>query len=193
MIDSYLRDTYQKVLVDPILPIIVRFNISPAYCTLGALASGILILPALMWNLPLFALAFLLLSGYLDTLDGSIARYKNRASDQGAMFDILSDRIVESCVIMGLYAVDPLSRGWPCLFMLASVLICVTSFLVTGIFINKNSEKSFYYSPGLMERTEAFMFFGLMIAIPSGFMALSILFSVLVAMTGIKRAFDFTL
>lgn len=192
MIDSYLRNTYQKLLIEPILPHVAQWGFSPAFYTLGALISGILVLPALLFAHPFFAVLLLFISGYLDTLDGSIARFQNRDSNQGAMLDIISDRIVESSVILGLYAVDPISRGWLCLFMLASVLICVTTFLVTGIFINQKSEKSFYYSPGLMERTEAFIFFGFMIMFPSGFFPLSLLFSILVTATGMKRAFDFS-
>lgn len=192
MIDSYLRNTYQKLLIEPVLPRVAKWGFSPALYTSGALISGILVLPALAFTHPLVALIFLFISGYLDTLDGSIARFKKLASNQGAMLDIISDRIVESSVIIGLYAVDPTSRGLLCLLMLGSVLVCVTTFLVTGIFINQRTEKSFYYSPGLMERTEAFIFFGLMIIFPSAFTMLSVLFSTLVTATGMKRAFDFT-
>lgn len=192
MIDSYFRAPYQKILVDPLIPGLSKLNLSPAVYTWGALASGIAVLPALAWGHPVIALFLLYFSGFLDTLDGSIARYQNRTSNRGAMLDIISDRTVESAVILGLYAMDPLSRGWLCLFMLASVLICVTTFLVSGIFIQQETEKSFYYSPGLMERAEAFIFFGLMIAFPQAFTPLSILFSVLVAGTGVKRFYDLT-
>ena len=192
MIDSYLRSLYQKKLIDPILPRLSKYSLSPAAYTVGALISGIMVLPALILHNQLLAVTFLFFSGFLDTLDGSIARYKGIPSNQGAMLDIISDRIVESAVIMGLYSVDPTSRGWLCLWMLSSVLICVTSFLVTGIFINQESEKSFYYSPGLMERTEAFIFFGLMILFPSAFTILSTLFALLVSLTGIKRMLDFS-
>ena len=121
-----------------------------------------------------------------------MARYQGKAGNRGAMLDILSDRAVESSVILGLYAVDPHSRGWFCLFMLASVLLCVTTFLVTGIFVQQKSEKSFYYSPGLMERSEAFIFFGLMITFPAAFTPLSSSFSLLVGWTAIKRLYDFS-
>ena len=192
MIDTFFRKPYQKLLIDPLLPSLSKWNFSPTSCTWGALLSGILTFPALAWGYPLPALFLLFFSGYLDTLDGSIARYQGKSSNSGAMLDIISDRTVESSVIMGLYAIDPLSRGWLCLFMLASVLLCVTTFLVAGIFVQQESEKSFYYSPGLMERSEAFIFFGLMIAFPFAFTPLAILFSILVAWTAVKRLYEFS-
>lgn len=190
MIDSNFRPYYQKFAVDPLLPLLNRLRCSPAICTAVALCSGVLTGAALLFSMPIMALCFLILSGYLDTVDGSLARYQGNPSYLGAMQDIISDRIVESSVIMGLFAIDPVGRGGLCLLMLASVLLCVTTFLVAGIFIQQDSEKSFYYSPGLMERAEAFIFFSQMILFPSAFTPLSLLFTLLVSWTAIKRYRD---
>lgn len=75
--------------------------------------------------------------------------------------------------------------------MLTSILLCVTSFLVVGIFTEKQTEKSFYYSPGLIERGEAFFFFILMILFPSYFVLLSSLFILLVLLTTAIRVVQF--
>ena len=64
-------------------------------------------------------------------------------------------------------------------------------FLVVGIVSDMVSNKTFYYSPGLMERAEAFLFFTLMILFPSQFIWLGILFSVLALFTAIQRVFEF--
>ncbi len=142
-------------------------------------------------GLPLAAIAFLLLSGYLDTLDGSLARRCNKTSPFGAALDIISDRIVESAAILGLFLVEPGARGLPCLMMLASTLLCVTTFLVVGIFTQNTSEKGFRYSPGLMERAEAFALFIAMIALPSAFLFLSWLYTLLVMATALIRLYQF--
>lgn len=137
------------------------------------------------------ALAMLLLSGFLDILDGSVARFKNKTSQFGAVLDITGDRLVEFCVILGLYLYEPETRSLNCLLMLGSVLLCVTSFLVVGIFTPNQTDKGFHYSPGLMERAEAFIFFFLMIACPPAFSSLSYLFSTLVFLTAFVRLWEF--
>jgi len=131
----------------------------------------------------------LLLSGYFDTLDGSLARFQGKTSDFGSVLDILCDRIVEFAVVMGLfyhYQVAECS-----LYMLGSMLLCITSFLVVGIFSENSSHKSFHYSAGLMERGEAFLFFVMMISLPALFAALSYLFSALVFLTAVIRLYQF--
>ena len=71
--------------------------------------------------------------------------------------------------------------------MLGSMLICITSFLVIGIFTKNNGEKGFYYSQGLMERAEAFIFFMLMIIFPAAFRILAIVFTFLLLVTAAWR------
>ncbi|MFQ5729421.1 MAG: CDP-alcohol phosphatidyltransferase family protein [Waddliaceae bacterium] len=191
MIDSHFRSPYQTLMIDPLLCKLAKLNIRPHIYTWIALISGAAILPALYYQKFFLAFLLLLVSGFLDTLDGSIARAKNLATPKGAVFDIVSDRIVETSTIIGLYLVEPSSRGFFCLLMLSSAFLCVTSFLVVGIFMQNTSEKSFHYSPGIMERTEAFIFFSLMILFPSSFTPLSLLFSFLVILTAIIRIRQF--
>jgi len=191
MIDTSFRGVYQVLCVNPVLKKANELNISPHAVTAAALIAGISIVPALFFRYDMIAFVLLLLSGYCDTLDGSIARAKGDASPKGAVFDIVSDRTVEFSVILGLFLVDSEGRALNCLMMLGSVLICITSFLAVGIFIDNDSQKSFHYSPGLMERTEAFFFFGLMILFPSLFWILAPLFTVLVTLTGGVRVYQF--
>jgi hypothetical protein len=99
--------------------------------------------------------------------------------------------VVEASVIIALFAVAPESRALPALLMLSCILLCVTSFLVTAIFSENNSEKSFYYSPGLIERPEAFLFFILMMLVPKTFSLLAYLFSALVLWTTYRRLQEF--
>jgi len=192
MIDSYLRSPYQSAFVNPLLPRLARLNLSPHIYTWGALLSGLAIVPALYYQQSWLALSLLLVSGFLDTVDGSVARAKNQATPRGAIFDIVADRTVETAVIVGLFLVDPETRGLLSLLMLGSAFLCVTSFLVVGIFIQNENYKSFYYSPGIMERAEAFIFFGAMILLPTLFIPLASLFSILVFATAIIRVWQFS-
>ncbi len=185
MIEKYLRDYYQKHLVEPVLKH-CHGVITPLQITLSGAIVGVLVLPLLALNFPLLAIFMLLLSGYFDTLDGTLARHLGDESNWGCIVDITCDRVVETAVIFGLFSIDSHSRGLACLCILGSVLFCVTSFLVIGIFKEENpGKKSFFYHVGLIERAEAFAFFIAMILLPAHFATLAYSFSGLVVLSGV--------
>lgn len=193
MIDTYLRTPYQTLLIAPLLPRLMKLAI-PAHVYTGmALFAGLLVTPLLYLHWSLAACACLLVSGFFDTLDGSLARARKEDSPAGAVLDIVSDRIVETAVITGLYLYSPDTRGLLCLLMLGSAFLCVTSFLVVGIFINNDGYKSFHYSPGIMERTEAFFLFGGAILLPEAFTFCALAFILLVTLTALIRVRQFCL
>ena len=152
---------------------------------------GIESAPLLAFHFYKAAVLAIVLSGFIDTLDGAIARFHQSSSPKGAILDITSDRAVEFSIILGLFFVSPETRGLPCILMLGSVLLCITSFLVVGIFKDNESQKGFHYSPGMVERTEAFAFFIALILLPEYFLILSIVFSILVFLTAFRRIFEF--
>lgn len=164
------------------------FGIAPHYITLAGLFFGVLIPFA---PLPLGACLLLALSGICDLLDGMAARATHSTSNFGCTLDIVSDRVVEFAVVMALYQVDREGRAVPCLWMLGAILVCVTSFLVVSLFSAKTSQKSFAYSAGLMERTEAFLFFFAMFLLPDFFYLLAPLFTALVFATALIRMAQF--
>ena len=190
MIEQLLREHYQHVLVNPVANHLRRF-VTPNQITLLSGILGILIFPALVIHQEILAVCLLLLSGYCDTLDGTLARFNHHASNWGSVLDIMIDRLVEFIVVLALWYVAPLERGFWCLLMLGSMLLCITSFLVVGIFSENQSQKSFHYSPGLMERAEAFVFFIAMMIWPRAFVSLACLFTFLVTLTAITRLVQF--
>lgn len=191
MIETNLRKRYQRICIDPLLRIKGLQKVHPIVLTCSALFLGICILPTLALGFPLFAIVLLIFSGFIDTLDGSLARFYGKTSERGAALDILSDRIVEFAIILALYSVDPTTRALPIIFMLGTILVCITSFLTVGIFTTNTTEKSFCYSPGIIERAEAFIFFAAMILFPTLFFFLSYLFSLLVFITALVRMVQF--
>ena len=191
MLDTHSRSIYQTRLLDPIMHWPMWRFIHPHLVTLMGCFLGGLIWPVLLYQMTIWAIILLALTGFMDTLDGTLARYFGLESPQGAALDIFCDRVVEFAVLLGLYSYDPENRAMPILFMLGSVLLCITSFLVVGIFSENESDKSFFYSPGLIERTEAFGFFFLMILWPSFFTPLAWLFTILVFFTAIIRLWQF--
>lgn len=192
MLEQYLRPGIQSRLIDKSIE---KFdflaNLNPNYCTLLAMLTGLSAMFFIADGLNVAAILFLLVSGFLDVLDGSIARYQGNSTQIGTVFDILSDRFVEGAVVLGLFLVAPQTRGFACLLMMWSILCCVTSFLVVGLFSENDSNKSFYYSPGIIERFEAFLFFIAMVLCPKLFTPLAICFSALVFLTTFIRVFEF--
>ncbi len=191
MIDSSsTRIFFQNIFVTPLAKVL-PLEVSPTNITFTACLFGLAIAPLLALGMASAAFSCLLFTGYLDILDGTLARLRSVTSAHGTVLDIVSDRIVETAIILGFFFVDPQQRAFACLLMLAAVLICVTSFLVVGIFTENSSEKSFHYSPGLVERGEAFLFFGAMILLPNFFIFLAYLFAALVLFTALKRVLDY--
>lgn len=190
MLEQYVRGYYQYYLVDGFAERIQN-HITPTQVTMLGGIFGIAVPFALFSGNPWAAVMLLLASGYLDTVDGTIARNKNAISEFGSLFDIYTDRVVEFAVILGLWIVAPDERSLMCLLMLGSIFLCVTSFLTVGIFSENHSKKSFHYSPGLIERPEAFIFFVLMMLCDNYFSLLSAAFVVLVNVTTTVRLYEF--
>ena len=190
MLEKFLRPTFSKLFIQPFATYLIKAPlISPCLisflgCILGIIASFLI-----ASNNQVIGLIFLALSSYMDILDGSLARLSKKSSDFGTVLDILCDRIVEFAIVLALYCLY--GNALLSLWMLGSILICVTSFLVVGIFIDNETHKGFHYSRGLMERPEAFLFFGLMVMFPSIFKVLAILFSILVIATALIRTSQF--
>ncbi|NGX37545.1 MAG: Inner membrane protein YnjF [Chlamydiae bacterium] len=191
MIDSKYRGTYQKLVIEPILKRSWMQSADPLLLTLSGLFFGLLIPFFLYIGCTLIAFSCLVISGFFDTLDGSVARHLDQTSDPGAVLDITCDRLVEFAVVIGLFLVAPQERGLLCLLILGSILFCITTFLVVGIFSQKKDDKSFFYSPGVIERVEAFAFFAAMIVAPQAFALLAISFILLVFLTGVLRIKQF--
>ncbi|MCH9626298.1 MAG: Inner membrane protein YnjF [Chlamydiales bacterium] len=194
MLEKFLRPYYQSLFVNPLSHQLLRFpRITPSLITLLSCCLGLLAALFIALHAPYFALLFLVLSGFCDTLDGTLARVGKKCSDLGTTCDILSDRIVEGALILGFYLADPHSRALICIMLLFSILICITSFLVVGIFSENTSSKGFHYSPGLIERAEAFVFFSALILFPQIFSLLGWLFISLVFLTAFVRLYQFSI
>ncbi len=190
MIEHHLRQQYQYILVNP-LANILKNRITANQVTVLSGFLGLLVLPALLMHHTFLAICLLLFSGFCDTLDGTLARFNQNSSDWGSVMDIMTDRFVEVVVVFALFALAPQQRGAWALLMLGSMLLCISSFLVVGIFTSNDSQKSFHYSPGVMERAEAFLFFIAMMLWPNAFVFFALLFTFLVTLTAVIRLAQF--
>ena len=192
MLDALYGVPFRKYCIDFLLKVPGVNKLHPNWITLASLLTGLLVPILLYFDSVVMALIMMGLSFFGDVLDGSMARAQGRTSPLGGVFDIVSDRAVEFAIILGFFLQDE-QRALYCLLMLGSILVCVSSFLVVGIYTPNESNKGFYYSPGLIERAEAAVFFTGMMLFPAHFNTLSLLFVALVVLTILIRLGQFAL
>ncbi|MFC0523761.1 CDP-alcohol phosphatidyltransferase family protein [Pontibacillus salicampi] len=134
---------------------------------------------------PILAVFTLWFSGFLDAVDGTMARL-TKPSPFGTLMDITFDRIVEISIILGIAYVHP-DLLWPLLLLSISIIISMTIFLTVGAISEKQGIKSFYYQAGMAERSEGFIFFSIMMLFPSFLLWSTLLFFVVELFTGFQR------
>ena len=185
MIDTRLRHQLQP-LFDRLGRRLHLTGVTPCQITVAAFLAGLVagFLISRNWMGP--ALALLWLSGLLDVLDGTVARISGSASNTGALMDLILDRMVEAAVILGFYALTP-DHALAHLLFFVGVIFNFSTFLAAGVLFPNTGEKSMHYDPGILERTETFLLFTLMILWPAGRYVLLMAFNAVMFLTGILR------
>ncbi len=185
-----MLDTHARKYVNPIIELgaefLLKLKLTPNNVTILALLLGISTSIFLYFDMQIIAVTLLWVSGYLDAVDGAMARRSNSSSSFGTLLDIVSDRIVEVSIVLvlGLKFVDV---RYNLIVLTVCILMSMTIFLTVGALSEKKGVKSFYYQAGVAERSEGFIFFSLMILIPSYLGIITNIFSILIIITAIQR------
>ncbi|WP_240377605.1 CDP-alcohol phosphatidyltransferase family protein [Bacillus piscicola] len=137
---------------------------------------------------PYIAVMALWLSGFLDAVDGAIAR-QTKPSLWGTLLDILFDRVVELSVIIGIAFRFP-EAMWALLLLTSAIVLSMTVFLTVGALADKSGVKSFYYQAGLAERSEGFILLSLMMLFHSQLIIFTLLFFFMILFTVTQRMID---
>ena len=185
-----MLDTHARKYVNPIIELgaefLLKLKLTPNNVTILALLLGVSTSIFLYFDMQIIAVTLLWVSGYLDAVDGAMARRSNSSSSFGTLLDIVSDRIVEVSIVLvlGLKFVDVRHN---LIVLTVCILMSMTIFLTVGALSEKKGVKSFYYQAGVAERSEGFIFFSLMILIPSYLGIITNIFSILIIITAIQR------
>lgn len=185
-----MLDTHARKYVNPIIELgaefFLKLKLTPNNVTILALLLGVSTSIFLYFDMQIIAVTLLWVSGYLDAVDGAMARRSNSSSSFGTLLDIVSDRIVEVSIVLvlGLKFVDV---RYNLIVLTVCILMSMTIFLTVGALSEKKGVKSFYYQAGVVERSEGFIFFSLMILIPSYLGIITNIFSILIIITAIQR------
>lgn len=139
------------------------------------------------------ALGALLLSRFLDGLDGAIAR-QTKLTDLGGYLDITLDFIVYASVVFAFALADPGRNALAAAFLTTSFMAPASTFLAYAIFAEKHGitteirgAKSLYYLGGLTEGFETILALCLMCAFPDWFAVIAVVYGVLCWITGGTR------
>jgi len=104
---SVLKD-YVNQLLRPLVICFERVGVKPNYLSFLGLFFGLVSFFFIVKSKLFFGAIFLLLSGFMDTLDGCLARTSNQVSNFGGFLDSVLDRYVDIIVLLGigLYGVN---------------------------------------------------------------------------------------
>jgi len=188
-----MLDTHGRKYITPFLKgsanIFLKLNMTPNSITIIGFLIGLLPFVFIYFNKPLIAVVLLWISGFLDAVDGEMARASENSTPWGTLMDITFDRLVELGVILAIALKYPQFR-LVLLFLTAAIILSMTIFLTVGALSQNKGSKSFYYQAGVAERTEGFLFFTLMILIPKHLALITSIFAILIAITALQRMIE---
>lgn len=192
MFDARLRP-----LIDPVLNaqgrVLAKAGLTANGLTLAGLVFGLGAAGLIALGQTGLALIPLLLSRWLDGLDGAVAR-ATRTTDFGGYFDITCDFLFYGAVPLAFVLADPAGNGAAGAFLLCSFYVNGASFLGYAILAEKRGMqsaargvKSLYFTGGLLEGAETIGFFVLLCLWPAGFAVLAWGFGALCFVTAAAR------
>ena len=195
MLDTNARK-YIQPGIEKIANLFLKWKFSANQVTvLGfiiGLTGGLCSFFAAYFQLYFFAIAgiaLLWISGFVDAVDGTMARLTKTTSPWGTLMDIVFDRVVEMSIIISLALNYQNSRIY-FLFLLCAILFSMCVFLTVGALTKNNAKKSFRYQAGLMERCEGFICFSLMMLFPGALNIIIVLTTLLIAFTATQRMIE---
>jgi len=201
MIDKWLSKTKLNQVFEKFVRKLFYKKISANQLTILALIIGLLsalsifLSGILIWKIELVicAVVLMVISFFLDVLDGVLARLEE-STTFGGILDIFSDRTVEVLIIISVISTDPLPLMWPGILSLGAIVLCITMFLLVGGAVKveelEETKKVIYYRPGLMERSETLIFLFLIIILIPWRSIIFWIFFVLVIVTALLRLRD---
>jgi len=147
--------------------ILYRVGVTANGATVAAAIIGVLGGVAFAMDRVGLGILLLAVSAALDALDGTIARELGGASTPfGGGMDLSFDRVVEAAVIIGIVWRHR-ELDFYALLLVASWYVNITVFLAVGAAMERTGPKLIDYPPGILERTEALIFFAVLALVES--------------------------
>jgi CDP-diacylglycerol--glycerol-3-phosphate 3-phosphatidyltransferase len=126
---------YYKILETRIIPKLINWRLTPNHITYGGLLISMLAGLSFCYS-PLLGGVFTLLTGFLDTLDGSLARATGQNKKFGAFLDSVLDRYTELIIYLGIWFYFHRSNAYSLLILLilfGSLMVSYTRARAEGL------------------------------------------------------------
>ncbi len=185
MLDTYGRKYLDKYF-NSISEFLLKLNLTPTQVTVSALILGLCASLFYYFDNIFLSIVLLWVSGYLDAVDGAMARKSKTITKTGTLLDIFFDRVVELAFIM-TFALKHGEAVFALLCLTCTIVMSMSVFLTSGMLIKNTGKKSFHYQAGLMERTEGFVMFTLMILLNIYMRQITFIYALLIAFTVFQR------
>lgn len=185
MLDTNCRKYFDRTFNKGAI-IFLNVGLKPTHITIIAALIGIIGAIAFGYDKMILAILLLWISGYLDAVDGAMARKSNQTSPVGTLLDIWLDRVVEISYIVA-FSIKCSDANFSLLLLVCTIVLSMTVFLTSGMLIENKGIKSFHYQTGLMERSEGFIMFTIMMIFYQYMKVLAFIYALLILYTAIQR------
>lgn len=170
-----LRKKAQTRITQPLVPLISKLHLTPDALTVCGVILNLAAAVIIGFGHLLIGGIVFLLAGLFDMLDGALARYMQKTSKFGALFDSVSDRITEGALFLSFIFITDVSV-WPFSIIWELVLIflaMIGSFLTS--YIRARAEGlGIDCTVGLFTRPERVIILALGLLLSQVFIALAI-------------------
>ena len=170
-----LRRQAGRLISDPLVPLISRLKLTPDIMTTIGLVINLIAAVVIGFGHLLWGGIIFLLAGLFDLLDGALARYMQKTTKFGALFDSTVDRVTEGTLFLSFIFITgvgvwPYSVTWQLVLIF---LALIGSFLTS--YIRARAEGlNIDCTVGLFTRVERVIILALGLLLSQVFIALAI-------------------
>ena len=170
-----VRKKAQNALTKPLVPVISKLHLTPDAMTISGVVLNLAAAVIIGFGHLLIGGIVFLLAGLFDMLDGALARYMQKTTKLGALFDSVSDRVTEGALFLSFIFITSVAV-WPFSVIWELVLIflaLIGSFLTS--YIRARAEGlGIDCTVGLFTRPERVIILALGLLLSQVFIALAI-------------------
>jgi CDP-diacylglycerol--glycerol-3-phosphate 3-phosphatidyltransferase len=170
-----LRRKAGRLLTDPLVPLISKLRLTPDMMTtiglvLNLVAAVFIGFGHLLWGGLIF-----LLAGLFDLLDGALARYMEKTTRFGALFDSTVDRVTEGALFLSFIFITGVG-AWPynVNWQLALIFLALIGSFLTSYIRARAEGLDIDCTVGLFTRVERVIILALGLLFNQVFVALAI-------------------
>jgi CDP-diacylglycerol--glycerol-3-phosphate 3-phosphatidyltransferase len=170
-----LRRQAGRLISDPLVPLISRLHLTPDIMTtiglfVNLMAAVVIGFGHLLWGGIIF-----LLAGLFDLLDGALARYMQKTTRFGALFDSTVDRVTEGALFLSFIFITGVGV-WPynVTWQLVLIFLALMGSFLTSYIRARAEGLNIDCTVGLFTRVERVIILALGLLLSQVFIALAI-------------------